>query len=229
MQHNSFPVRQMAAGAEPPQVRRLLKYLLPARTGITRLPLTPVCCAAEIKDWAGTWIIFTKTLVCSEGRAASVKDQGSISVSTLPSIRSCYHSAWCCLIVCNRVRNTDVDLQMFLLTGQCPEMGIWWTCYECLTCGKKTVSLSEGSDLFTPRQIWMISHGQALFKLSSSNYFKGMPSSEGLLKSKQKPLMISERFLQLSSHYWHHLKDLGKKSHIWTGQISFKKGLSMIR
>lgn len=121
MQHNSFPVRQMAAGAEPPQVRRLLKYLLPARTGITRLPLTPACRAAGIMECAETSIILTKTLACSEGRAPSVKDQGSISVSTRLTIRSCYRSAWCCLIACNRVRNTNVDLLRFVLMGQCLE------------------------------------------------------------------------------------------------------------
>lgn len=70
-------------------------------------------------ECAETRVIFTKTLVCSEGRAPSVKDQGSISVSTRPTIRSCYRSAWCCLIACNRVRNTNVDLLSFVLMGQC--------------------------------------------------------------------------------------------------------------
>lgn len=72
-------------------------------------------------ECAGTRIIFTKTRVCSGGRAPSVKDQDSISVSTRPTIRSCYRSAWCCLIACNRVRNTNVDLLSFILMGQCLE------------------------------------------------------------------------------------------------------------
>lgn len=117
MQHNGFPVREMAAGLEPPQVRQLLKYLLQVLQGITRGSLTPPCLTSEIKCWPGTGLPFIKTLVCLKGHPASTKDQGSISVSTQGTIKLCYHSAWSWITACNRVRKSNVDLQSFLLMG----------------------------------------------------------------------------------------------------------------